>query len=1216
MRRKMTVVWLGYIALTLLLSGAVGTAQTITGSVRGTVTDPSGAVVTGAKVAVTNTSTGVITRTVTDKSGLYSVGFLVLGNYTVTATAPGFETASVGPFIVQIDQIVTVDAKLQVGTASTTVDVAANQSLLLDTENSTVSTSISSSTLENMPIDGLNIQEATLYVPGSINPSASAMGGQLGTGRDSFTTHEEGPADAVPSFNGNRQQSNSYILDGIDINETLQNAIGYTPSPFSIQEVHVITGNADAEFGNVNGGEVVMVTKGGTNQIHGSAFIFHQNSGLDANTWANKYNGTPRAGYDQNQFGAAVGGPIIKNKLFFFGNYEGLRWSTLGLSSSSVPTSAMRGISGTVGQYDTPSNCPSGDADFSALYSTYQTQLWNTGVTATNPTGGTNNESEFPNNCVPINPSNVLATFLVAHPTAFPLPNHPVVPGGYAVGGNYQGVQSSIQRNDQGDIRVDYALNSRDSFTGKYSYGDAWDVPTKVPVPAVIPFTDDYPFLNAVGAWTHIFSPAIVNNARAGFTRIKLNASVPKDLSGLFGDTGEATAGIGLSPGWTQSQAGFAYINVSSGEGWDMQNFGSEPAIQGQAVDNNFDYNDTLNWEHGRHITKVGFEFLRYEQDYVSTSDTGGLLGQFIYNGNPTANWNNYGNNNEGYGYADFVLDTASNTQISGLHGLFGQRQWRDAVFVQDDWKILPNLTFNLGLRYSYEQPNYEVNNKMDNVNTSYAIGKPAGTPINSMLLYAGTYNSVTGKTSSRALINPYRLGFMPRFGFAYKATPRLVVRGGYGSTDELESTGSSLRMTQNVQFQPAVTNNAGGPGPNSLGTYSMATGLVGNATTAAGAGAQYYAWDPNMRPAVIQQFSLNLQYQIDNHTSVQAGYVGQTGQHLAVPMWANQYTTDDTCAGLSGAAAIDACYQTIEPFFALVGNPNSPDNPGADIVKYTASRAISNYNSLQVSLQRHMAHGLEFLVNYTFGKSMTNNVGYFGVSNTGDTDSYWQNVNNPRGDYGPSSFDARQNVSATAVYQLPFGRGRQFGSSWNTVTDEILGGWQLSMNALLNSGYPLTIHDNGMQCQDNCSQLLSQDYFGFANQYSKMKIAGRGRNASGQFQWFGTDPSAIPCHTQGTAPTDTPNCAYGRPSQDFGTAHVGTERGPGFQNYDMSLSKAFKTYKEETLKARIDAFNAFNISSYGPPETYIGGNPTNFGDITSTLSGPRKIQISLIYAF
>jgi hypothetical protein len=244
MRRKLTVVWLGCIALTLLLSGAVAAAQTITGSVRGTVTDPNGLVVAGAQVVVTNTGTGVTTHTVTDKSGLYNVGFLVLGNYAVTATAPGFETASVGPFTVQIDQIVTADAKLQVGKASTTVDVVADQSLLLNTENSTISTSISSSTLENMPLDGMNIQVATLFVPGAINPSASAMGGQLGTGRDAFTPHEEGPADAIPSFNGNRQQSNSYILDGVDINETLQNAIGYTPSPFSIQEVHVITGNA------------------------------------------------------------------------------------------------------------------------------------------------------------------------------------------------------------------------------------------------------------------------------------------------------------------------------------------------------------------------------------------------------------------------------------------------------------------------------------------------------------------------------------------------------------------------------------------------------------------------------------------------------------------------------------------------------------------------------------------------------------------------------------------------------------------------------------------------------------------------------------------------------------------------------------------------------------------------------------------------------------
>jgi hypothetical protein len=371
------------------------------------------------------------------------------------------------------------------------------------------------------------------------------------------------------------------------------------------------------------------------------------------------------------------------------------------------------------------------------------------------------------------------------------------------------------------------------------------------------------------------------------------------------------------------------------------------------------------------------------------------------------------------------------------------------------------------------------------------------------------------------------------------------------------------------------------------------------------------------MRPAVIQQFSLNVQYQIDSHTSVQAGYVGQTGQHLAVPMWVNQFKTDDTCGGLSGSAQ-DTCYQGIEPFFSLTGNPSSGDNPGTGIVKYTASRAISNYHSLQVSLQRHQSKGLEFLVNYTYGKSMTNNVGYFGVSGSGDSDSYWQDVNNPRGDYGPSSFDARQVVSGTAVYQLPFGRERQFGSSWNRITDEIFGGWQLSMNAELNSGYPLTIHQSGQQCKNNCAQGTngSQDYFGFANRYGYQKIVGRGRQPNGSFAWFGTDPSAIPCTSRGTAPTNHPDCAYGRPSQDFGTTRVGTERGPGYQNYDLSLSKAFKTYKEEAIKARIDAFNAFNIASYSNPNTYIGGSLGSYGYITGTSSGPRKIQISAIYTF
>ena len=1217
-------------------------AQTVTGSVRGTITDPSGALVAGAQVTVTNTATGVSTSTLTDKSGLYSVGFLVLGSYTVTATAPGFETDSVGPFAVQIDQIVTADAKLKVGKASTTVNVEATAAVLLDFENSTVSTSINSTTLQNMPLDGLNVQIATLYVPGAINPNSSSMGGVQGTERDAYTVHAGGPSDAQPSFNGNRQQSNSYILDGVDINETLQNAIGYNPSPFSIQEVHVITSNADAEFGNVNGGEVVMVTKSGTSQFHGSGFEVYQSGGLDANTWANKYNGNIKPKYTQNHFGLAVGGPIIKSKLFFFANYIGMRHGETDEVTATLPTSAMRGISGTVGPYDTASNCPAGQADFSAIDSAPDgyTTLWNTTVV-----GGYNNEVVYQNNCIPINPNNKLAALLINNPSIYPTPNHPASPGSL-LGNDYQGFSSSTTHNDQGDFRLDYTINASNTLMAKYSYGDAWDLPTKSAVEAVIPQSDDYPFTSAVLAFTHIFSPTIVNNARAGFTRIVLNGDIPVDLSGDFGTAGNSTAGIGMPTGLTQTLAGFSYIQSVVGNG-DVQNFGAEPAIQGYAVDNNFDYNDTLNWEHGRHVTKFGFDFLRYQQDYISTSDTGGLLGSFSYNGNATANWNGaYDPNNQngydgGFGFAEFLLDEASNAQITGLHGPFGQRQWRSAVFAQDDWKVMPNLTVNLGLRYGYDQPNYEVHNKMVNVNLPYAEGKPAGTPIDSMLLYAGKVNPMTGKMNNKALINPYHFGFMPRIGFAYKVTPKLVVRGGYGSTDDLESTGTSLRMTQNPQFQPSINNRSGGPGGlvNGVptGVFSLGSGLAGsiapglgamnNPLASTGGGAQYYAWDPNMRPAVIQQFNLSVQYQIDSHTSVQAGYVGQTGQHLAVPLWINQYTADDkpyhggACNSISTGPAQDACYQAIEPYFALVGTAtaaeNSSDNPGTGALKETVSRGISNYHSLQATLQHHQFNGLEFLVNYTFGKAMTNNPGYFGTDGFGDSDSYWQDVNSPRADYGPSTFDARQSVTGTATYQLPFGRGKQFGSSWNRATDEAFGGWQVSMNAQLNTGYPVTIHDNGNNCYNNCAMGATgtQDYFGFANQYGKMKVTGRGM-VGGMFKWFGTDPTAQPCASNSlTQPTGSV-CAYGRPKQDFGTAHVGTERGPGFQNYDLSLSKPIRTFREETMTARVDAFNAFNIASYGQPNTYIGSNPSNFGQITGTASGPRKIQLSLVYQF
>jgi hypothetical protein len=299
-------------------------AQTITGNIRGTVTDPEGAVIPGAHVTATNVATGVKRSTVTDHAGDYNIQFLPIGEYTVKVSAPGFSTTSINAFHLSIDQSAEIDAKLQVGSASTTVTVSSETSPLLQTQSPTTGATINSEAMENIPNNGLNFQTDTLFVPGAVNPSMSEMAAEDGNERDIN-------AAGVPSFNGNRQQGNNYLLDGVEMNETMNNVAAYNPAPDSIAEEKVITGNASAEYGNVNGGEVLVVTKSGTNHYHGSAYMYYQDNNMNQdNSWINNYEGLPITPFTQEQFGATIGGPILRNKLFFFGDYEGFRYHSGG----------------------------------------------------------------------------------------------------------------------------------------------------------------------------------------------------------------------------------------------------------------------------------------------------------------------------------------------------------------------------------------------------------------------------------------------------------------------------------------------------------------------------------------------------------------------------------------------------------------------------------------------------------------------------------------------------------------------------------------------------------------------------------------------------------------------------------------------------------------------------------------------------------------------
>jgi hypothetical protein len=1155
MRKQRTLAMLLLCCSVWVASFAPAFAQTITGSVRGLVTDPSGAVVPGAKVLVKNVDTGIVTQTTTDRVGLYSASFLILGNYTVTTTVPGFGNISEGPFALQIDQIAKVDLHLRIGSAESTVNVGSEASPILNTENATLGTSISSNTLENMPLNGLNVTFATMFVPGALNPTVSSMGGLEGSYRNTSQ-------DGVPSFSGNRKQGNNFVLDGVEINETIANTSGYNPSPYSLQEMRIITGNADAEYGNVNGGEIIMVSKSGSNSFHGNVFEYFKNQNFAANGWANNYNGVAKTQFTHNQFGAAVGGPIFKDKLFFFADYEGLRYS---IPASQVVASVPDTLERT--------------GDFSELLTVYGTQLYNT-------TAGYGAGTIYPKNKLPAI-TNSVATYLFTHPSALPLPNHAPL-AGTVTANNYVGYTASQYVNNQGDGRIDYTASQRDTFMIKGTYGDAHDQQTQVPLPVAFPMGNDYPFYMGVVNWIHTFSPSLVNEVRAGYSRVVQDVGIVSDPTGLFGKSGNATVGI---PFANQPIPGFSLISLGN---TDNSSFGVSNSAGQIVTDNNYDYSDNLTWLHGHHVTRAGVQLVRYQENYFNPSNLGGLLGGFSYTGAYTSP---DGGSSGGDGFADFELNDAQSASASGQSGPFGQRQWRNAVYAQDDWKLIPNLTLNIGLRYAYDQPTYEVNNKMVTVDLQKAYFAPVGTPASALLKFAGQNGN------SRALVNPYYAQVMPRVGFALQLKPGLVLRGGYSITDDMEGTGNGLRMTQNAPFLTSFTSNASGPSATTPGGPLKVGNGFASATPTPGNGAQYDVWDPNFRPATVQQFNLTTQFVIARRTSAQFGYVGELGQHLAVPLLLNQYIAA-VPASCPGDTSNSGCVDKVAPYYSLVG-------ANSQVVE-TTSRGIENYHALQTTIRQQETNGLEFTVNYTWSKSMTNSPGgYFGVNGVIGGYSYWQNSYDPHADYGNSNFDVPNNFSGTVIYKLPFGDGKQFGAKWNRLTDEALGGWELAANALLSSGFPINIYQNASDGLNSAADSFNYNGVQRVNQYFQPRLVGRSPD-----HWFGTDPSATPCTTAGARINSLGAlCAFGIAAQgQFGTSQNNTQRAPGSKNFDLSVFKTFRTTEKQSLKFRVDAFNAFNMVSLAAPRARVGSG--TYGKITGALSQGRQVQFSASYQF
>ena len=1136
--------WMSSLAAVVVLVFALGVAcgQTVTGSIRGAVTDQSGAAVPEARVTATNVNTGVKTSTTSDRGGTYNIQTLAIGTYRVSATRAGFNVSTTNPFSLEIDQIAKIDLKLKVGEVSVTVDVDADTGSILQTEDASLGTTVTSNTLESMPLPGQNFSAATVFVPGAVLPTYSSLGTTQGTERDtSFASSTQ------PSFNGNRMQTNNYIFDGTDINEPLQNTIAYNPAAEAIGQMRIITGNADAEYGNVNGGEIIAVTKAGTNKFHGSVYAFYENQNWQANSWANK-NLTPiaaKANFHQNQFGATFGGPVFKNKLFFFADFEGFRNTTVGTQTViSVPSRRMR--TGDFSEFLGAAN------EFGQVIPAAQyIQIYNT-------TGGLATAKPYVNNQLPVN--NPVAQYLFAHPEFYPLPNRPSSNANSPDTNNYQGYNKSAYVNNQGDIRVDYVVSSRDNINARFTHGGSYDNPIVAILNFQFPGGNDYPFWNGVINEVHTFSSNLQNEFRAGYSRIRNLSGIPFDSTGNF-PTGSDTK-VGYP--YASPYPGFTETNISSAE----KNVGTLGAVQNY-IDNIFDYGDTVTWLHGKHIIKGGAQILRYQENYYYPGNAGNM-GEFLYNGIFTKD-TTLSALGKGYGFADFVLDASENQQVNGTAGRVGQRQYRMAFFGEDEWKITPALTLNLGLRYGYDQPMYEVNNKEVNVD----VKNPQNCP--NCLFLAGQNGA------SRALYNAFHTEFMPRVSFAYRLNPQMVIRGGYAITDDFEGMGAAQRLTENPPFIPAYLYASTAPSATSGGTpVKVSQGFtVGGISTAAAS--KYNAWDPNIKPELIQQYNLTLQTLLGSRFTFQIGYVGNVAQHLVIPEPINQ----DTVPGNTAT----------QPFSKLVGINGQ--------VYMTSAEGYSNYNAMQVQLRQRQWHGMEYTFNYTWSKNMTNNPGYFGIGGVDGPGTYPQNVYDPHGDYGVSGFDTRNSVSFVGIYALPFGHGRDFGSHVNRVVDWAIGGWKVSADAVMYSGFPVTIGSSSAGGTNNGGGAR-------ANQYRPLIVKNRTL-----LHWFGTDPSATPC-----SGADNGTCAYGPElgptyglANAFGTAHVGTDRAPGYRGVDTSAFKQFRTYKEQYIQFRVDAFNVGNIASYSAPGS-TASTASTFGQITSTLSPARQLQMSLKYEF
>jgi hypothetical protein len=945
--------------LALFVSNSFG--QTVRGTILGTVTDSSGAVVRGAKVTATQTATGLTRTEVTNAEGEYSIPQLPVGPYMVTGESPGFKKTERSGIELRVDDRLRIDITLALGAVSETVAVEA-VAPVVNTDSATVGNVVDNKKVTELPLNGRNFLQLNLLVPGA---NQGVKGSQNQTQGGSI------------SVNGAREQSNNFLLDGMDNNDLAINQYAVAVSTEAIEEFKVQASIYSAEFGRSPGAQINIATKAGTNQIHGVLYEYLRNNALDAKNFFDRPGPIP--GYKRNQFGASIGGPIRKNKTFYFGNFESARIRQGITKVGTVPTTVMK------------------NGDFSALSTTiYDPNTLHSvnGVLVRDP---------FPGNVIQSNRFSAAGQAVLA---LFPAPNGP---GTSAANGLFTSSPTKTDDFDQFTVRVDHRFNDRNTLFGRYSYSKENRFDTFDSFCASVNTIPGFGCntLNggqqAVADYIRLLGPNKVNEARVSFTRVRggiFQQNMGNDVSTQLG-----IAGTGRSP----LDFGVAIINTT---GYDR--LGEATNLPQDRHDNTWEFSDSLSWTTGRHTLKFGAEVRRFQENFLFDSSARGTISFTpFYTAQVSTTAAGVVNAVTGTGsaIADLLLGLPNTASVSrsfaGINAntVAGLRQTSTNLFVQDDFRVLPNLTLNLGLRWEYNAPTTDKYNHLATFDPNF----PSSTPLPYLRI---------STSQNPAIYDSSHKEFAPRFGFAYTPFgPKTVIRGGYGLFWDIKILNVILNSNLTAPFLTGFSFNQS---TNGIPNINLANPYGGTGTPAI----PNASWVENpFRDGYMQQWSFNVQREITPSLGVTLGYVGSKGTHL------------DRAYDFNEPAPTASFTQSLRkyPMYAAI-NVRSPG-------------ASSVYHSLQISAEKRFSKGLSFLSAYTFSKSI-------------DDGSLWNGsavtVTNFHLERGLSTFDTRHRWITSYTYDLPYRHNRSFGKASRSFVNAILGGWQTNGIVTIQSGNPL----------------------------------------------------------------------------------------------------------------------------------------------------------------